>query len=141
MYHSITFGDKNTWKDWHLIPSSRPVINPPNKKKKIIDIPGADGSLDLSDVVSGGPVYENRNGQIEFIVENDFRKWNELYSEIMNYLHGKKMNMILEDDPDYYYQGVFYVINWESGSHFSTITIEYDVKPYKYKIDGSGKSL
>lgn len=141
MYHSITFGDKNTWKDWHLIPSSRPVVNPPNKKKKIVDIPGADGSLDLSDVVSGGPVYENRNGQIEFIVENNFRKWNELYSEIMNYLHGKKMNMILEDDPDYYYQGVFYVINWDSGSNFSTITIEYDVKPYKYKIDGSGKSL
>lgn len=141
MYHSITFGDKNTWDDWHLIPSSRPVINPPSKKKNIVDIPGADGSLDLSDVVSGGPVFENRSGSIEFIAENGFRSWNELYSEIMNYLHGKKTKMILEDDPDYYYDGAFDVSNWNSGSQYSTITIEYDVKPYKYRIDGSGKSL
>lgn len=141
MYYSVTFGDKNTWDDWHLIPSSRPLVKPPNKKKNIVDIPGADGSLDLSDVVSGGPVYENRTGSIEFIVENGFRKWSELYSEIMNYLHGKKMKMVFEDDPEYYYDGTYYVSDWNSGPQYSTITIEYDVKPYKYKIDGSGKSL
>ena len=72
MYHSITFGDKNTWDDWHLIPSTRPLVNPPSRKKNTVDIPGADGSLDLSNVVSGHPVYENRSGSFEFIVENGF---------------------------------------------------------------------
>ena len=46
MYHSITIGSKNTWDDWYLIPSSRPVVNPPKPKTKYIDIPGADGHLD-----------------------------------------------------------------------------------------------
>ena len=50
MYHSITFGEKNTWDDWHLIPSSRPVFNPPVFREKFIDIPGVSGLLDLSTI-------------------------------------------------------------------------------------------
>ena len=49
--------------------------------------------------------------------------------------------MILEDDPEYYYDGVFDVTDWVSGQQYSTITIEYSVKPYKYRIDGKGKSF
>ena len=40
MDHSVTFGDKNTWTDWKLIPSSLPVINTPAPKVSMIDIPG-----------------------------------------------------------------------------------------------------
>lgn len=137
MYHSITFGDKNTWEDWHLIPSSRPVFNPPPKKKKLIDIPGSNGSLDLSEVVSGKPVYENRTGTLEFIAENDFMPWAELYSVLLNYLHGKKMRAVLEDDPDYYYEGTFYINEWKSEKPYSTITIEYELYPYKKPVDSS----
>ena len=43
MYHSITFGSKNTWEDWHLVPTSRPLFLPPKQKKSITDIPGGDG--------------------------------------------------------------------------------------------------
>ena len=84
MYHSITFGDKNTWDDWHLVPASRPLFNPPTVKTKIIDIPGANGNLDLSDSLTKYPVYNNREGQIEFIVMNDYWEWYDAYSTIMN---------------------------------------------------------
>ena len=43
MYHSITFGNKNTWNDWHLIPTSRPVFGLPSLKKKTLDIQGGAG--------------------------------------------------------------------------------------------------
>lgn len=141
MYHSITFGDKNTWSDWHLIPSSRPVINPPAKKTNVVNIPGADGVLDLSDVVAGRPTFENRTGSIEFIAENGFKLWNELYSEILGCVHGKKLKVILEDDPSYYYEGVVSVSEWDSGKHYSTITFEYDFYPYKTSLDGKNSIL
>ena len=48
MYHSVTFGDKNTWDDWRLVPASRPVFNPPAQKVKTLEIPGGDGVIDLS---------------------------------------------------------------------------------------------
>ena len=135
MYHSITFknknGDKNIWDDWHLIPSSRPVFNPPKPKTTYVDIPGANGSLDLSEVVSGEVVYEPRTGSFELIVANGYQDWHVLYSEILNYLHGQNTKAILEDDPDYYYEGRFAVNQWKSDPYYSVITIDYTVYPYK----------
>ena len=155
MFHSITFGEKNTWDDWHLIPSSRPVINPPKVKTEYVDLPGTDGSLDLSEVVAGQAVYENRTGTIEFIVQNEFDvtdeygtvypmvsetdtelgEWQDLHADIMESLHGQVLVMILEDDPDYYYEGTFALESWETGEHYSTVKISYDLYPYKHPLE------
>ena len=90
MYHSITFGDKNTWDDWQIVPSSRPVFNPPSLKRKLLDIPGADGSIDLSESLTGSPVYTNREGSLEFIVMNGYKQWYQAYSDSMDYLQDRK---------------------------------------------------
>ena len=46
MYHSITFdNEKNTWDDWHLIPSSRPLVAPPSIKSNYVDVAGVDGGF------------------------------------------------------------------------------------------------
>lgn len=137
MYHSITFGDKNTYDDWHLAPSSRPVINPPKPKTKYLDIPGASSSIDLSDSLTSFPIFEDREGEIEFYVLNGYQEWQTLYSEIMDYLHGRKMNAILEDDLSYHYEGRFSVDEWKSDSYWSKITISYRVNPYKWKNEKS----
>lgn len=137
MYHSITFGDKNTWDDWFLVPSSRPVFNPPSPKTTYIDIPGADGHLDLTGAVSGEVVYDCRKGSIEFIVDNWHREWHELYSEIMDYLHGQTMKAVLEDDPSHYYEGRFTVNQWKSEPVNSKIVIDYIVYPYKLDMYSS----
>lgn len=131
MYHSITIGDKNTWDDWHLIPASRPLFNPPAVKTNLIEIPGGDGSLDLTRSLAGRATYKNRIGSWNFYVENGFREWADLYSEIMLYLHGQQMRAILEDDPNYYYEGLFSVNSWKSDAQRSTIVIDYNVHPYK----------
>ena len=73
MYHSINFGNKNTWDDWKIVPASRPVFKSPALKKKTIEIPGADGFIDLSESLTGYPVYSNREGSFEFVVMNDFK--------------------------------------------------------------------
>lgn len=134
MYHSVTFGDKNTWDDWRLVPSSRPVFNPPAQKVKTLDIPGGDGVIDLSQALTGYPVYQNRTGSIEFIVMNDFKPWHMAYSDIMDYLHGQSMKAVLEDDPEYFYEGRFTVNAWKSEKDWSRIVIDYDVGPYKWSV-------
>ena len=131
MYHSITFGDKNTWDDWHLVPTSRPVFNPPKQKSLFMDIPGGDGLEDLSEIVSGEPLYSNREGSFEFVVMNGYHDLSELYSDIMDYLHGQSMNVSLEDDPAFYYVGRFTVNQWKSDKNWSKIVIDYTVAPYK----------
>lgn len=137
MYHSITFGSKNTWDDWRLVPVSRPLFNPPAQKVKTLEIPGGDGIIDLSQALTGYPVYQNRTGSIEFLAMNDFKPWQIAYSDIMDYLHGQKMRAILEDDPEYFYEGRFSVNEWKSEKDWSRIVIDYDVGPYKWAVQSS----
>lgn len=151
MHHSVTFQmaiegyKKNTWDDWGLIPSSRPVINPPKRKEKIIEIPGRDGYLDLSTALTGYLVYENRTGQMEFLVRKDYPKeWTDLYSEILFFLNGRKTLVVLEDDPLWHYIGSVSLNEWESKSDGtgSKIVIDYDLEPYKryYKQSSIGNT-
>lgn len=143
MYHSIIFGTKNTWADWFLIPSSRPVFTPPKPKTKFVDIPGADWHLDLTTSLTGDIAYEAREGSIEFIVDNgqlsDYKAdaWFDVYSEIMDYLHGQMVRATLEDDPNFYYEGRFSVNEWKSDPHNSKVVIDYVVAPYKYEANSS----
>lgn len=139
MIQSVTFGDKNTWDDWKILPTERPVFLPPKLKTTYIDIPGGNGTLDLSESLTGYPVYENRTGSFSFIVMNDYKPWNERYTEIMEYLHGKAMNAILADDPNWFYNGRFSVDNWESRNTWSLITIGYNVNPYKWSVSTSAE--
>lgn len=141
MYHSIIFyknddftSGLNTYDDWFLIPTSRPVFNPPAVKTKYIDIPGADGVIDLTETLRKCPVYNNREGSLEFIVENGHKNWSDAYSTVMDYIHGQYVKAVLEDDPEYYYEGRFFVNEWKSDKNWSLITLDYNLKPYKTNI-------
>lgn len=133
--HGITFVNnagtsKNTWKDWKIVPTSRPLFLPPNVKTVKVDIPGADGILDMTESLTGEVQYNNRTGSLEFQVENRSR-WYDVYSDIMDYMHGQQMKAILDDEPVYYYKGRFSVNEWKSDKYRSKIVINYDVEPYK----------
>lgn len=138
MYHSITIGDKNTWDDWHLIPATRPLFNPPTVKENMVNIPEGDGVLDLTASLAGRPTYNNRTGSWTFYVQNGFKDWSTLYSEIMVYLHGQTFKAILEDDPAYFYEGRFSVNQWKSDKDYSQIVINYNVGPYKKEVNNTG---
>lgn len=137
-YHSLTFtldgwGTKNTWDDWHLVPTSRPLVNPPTQKTNYVDIPGANGSIDLTGAVVRYPVFNDRSGSWEFIVVNDYDSWDEKFSEVADWLFGRNMKVILDDDPGFHYVGRFTLNNWKSNTNgtWSNLTINYTVGPYK----------
>lgn len=127
----------NTYRDWKLLPSSRPVFNPPKVKTNYIDLPGADGSIDATDIISGYPVYSNREGSNEFYVITGYGNWANRFSDIMDYLHGQKVKVILETDPSYYYEGRLSVNEWRSEKDHSKIVIDYNLDPYKYEIQST----
>jgi len=150
--HTISFGDlnaagnsfvpiANTWNTWHLIPSSRPVVAQPKIATNIIEIPGCDEPLDLTDYLAGRPVYGLRSDAFSFNVDNDHENWETIRNKIVSAIHGKRMKMRLDDDPDYYYEGRFTVGNYISGAAFSTITINYQLDPYKIKIVPSSSTI
>jgi hypothetical protein len=110
---------------------------PPTPKTNYVDIPGGNGTLDLSEALTGFPVFNDRTGTFQFRVMNGYKKWHERYSEIMSYLHGRRMRAVLADDPDWFYEGRFSVDGWDSGDTWSVVTIGYNVNPYKWSIISS----
>lgn len=141
--HSISFlpdqsgGTKiNTWTDWFLIPDSRPDVSSPGIDAKYVTIPGRHGAIDMTDYLTGEPIYANRTGSWSFLIDNDHEDWYSLRGKIIGFLHGRRMICILEDEPDWYYIGRF-TVEPKSGSSNSTITINYTLEPFRYRQSGS----
>lgn len=169
MYHSLTIKTLpgrgsgslsfNTYKDFYLVPTALPVIETPGVKTKTIDIPGANGSIDLTESLTPYPIYKNRTGSLKFALLQDrfeyytrynraphsvssaYAKdgtamWAKIYSDIANKLHGRKCQIILEDDPEWYYEGRIALNKWESSTDgkWPVITLNYDLAPYKLSV-------
>lgn len=155
MYHSIIFGDgslypsghpkegqfmgTNTWDDWHLIPGSRPTMAMPGVVTKFIEVPGRDGTIDLSEFLVKRPVYGDRSGSFQFYVDNDHEYWIAIYEKIASFLHGKKLKFVLEDDPNWFYEGRITMSGWASEKDYSQVTLNYQVGPYKTNIRKAGE--
>lgn len=135
--NGVTFGSKHSFKDWGLILKSRPEISPPKPKVTYIDIPEADGQLDLTESLTGNVVYENRIIKCEFNVIDGRNRWSTIYSDILDFLHGQRIKVIFDEDPAFYYIGRLQVDEWKSDKKTSVITISGDVEPYKYELFSS----
>lgn len=142
--HSLTFitmdesESRNTWTDWHLIPSSRLVVAEAGVSTNFIEIPGRGDPVDLTEYLVGKPVYGPRSGSWEFLVDNYHEYWDAIRTRIVNFIHGKRMRVILSDIPTRYWEGRFTVDNWQPGENFSQITINYVLDVHSYSIYKEG---
>ncbi len=135
--YCVTFGDKHSYRDWGLILKSRPVISPPIPKTLYVDVPEADGNLDLTESLSGEVKFENRKITCEFNVIEARKRWSTLYSTILNYLQGQKIRVVFDEDPNHYYYGRFTVDDWDSDKKTSILIITGEVEPYKHDLANS----
>lgn len=139
--HSISFDDDNTWDRWHLLPTSRPHVAPPEVKTEYIEIPGMHGALDYTEALAGRPTFSNRKGSWEFYALTkmdgaDQLNWAELYTDMLMQLHGQRKERIIlrEDDPLFYYSGRLSIKDWKSNKERPTVSIDYVIDPYKTPI-------
>lgn len=148
MYHSLYFTteDNTNWADcnplnpsatvfntfdsWGLITSERPVISVPPVKTNFAESPYASGSIDNTTLLTNVPIYGDRTGSIAFYVTEP-GNWPDLMVKLAGYLHGKRLKMWLEDDPEYYYIGRWAINNYGSSNKFSTIQLDYTLYPFK----------
>ena len=139
MYHSLIISGRNTFTEWGMVPTSRPVINPPEVKTTYVNLPASHGILDYSDLLIGTVPYGQREGSWEFALRPG-RTWATVYSSIMNYLHGRRHTVVLEDDPAFQYSGRLSVNAWKSDPKYSLITIDYNLDPFKQSTVSSDEN-
>lgn len=135
--YGVLFGNHHSYQTWGLVTKTRPVIGSPVPKTTYIDIPEADGQLDLTESLTGEVKFKTRTIKCEFIVLEARERWSMVYSKVMNFLQGQRLKIIFDEDPNHYYLGRVKVDEWKSSKKTSTIVISGEVEPYKYEISNS----
>lgn len=131
--NGVKFGDKHSIKDWDLLMTSRDIEDA-QPDENYIKIPGFDGEKDLTEAF-GEVRYLPRKISISFDIFKMPNEWVALKDEITNYLNGRKMKIIFDTDPNYYYYGRCKVVDFYTTYTVAHITIEATCEPYKYKIN------
>lgn len=118
------FGLKHSVEDYRSI-MNYARITTPAVKENYVDIPGGNSSLDLTEAVSGVTFSD---GQIAF--KFTFSREDER-SRMKNDLHGKRMKIILEREPEYYYDGRLFCKEGEYAGNIFELYIDARIAPYK----------
>ena len=131
----ISFGNIHSFYDLNLILSSV-TIAPAYPKTSYVDIPGADGSLDLTEV-HGEVKFYDRTILCTFTMNpsGDLSEaaWEAKKTEVSNLLNGLAFRITLDKDPDYYWQGRCVVDEYKSNKRVRQFVISATVRPYKMK--------
>lgn len=130
MMKGIWFDNVHSYNDLNLV-LSKVNIPPATPKTTYIDIPGGDGSVDLTESL-GEVRYKDRDCSMTFTVfpYDDFE---EKKREINSLLHGKRCVIRLDKDPDYYWVGRCSVNSYASNKNLHQIVLKASVAPYKLK--------
>lgn len=128
----VYFNEFHSFEDFRLILSSK-TIETPNPKTVKVSVEGADGEIDLTEYF-GEPKYENRTLEFVFSSIVPINEFLEQFSEINNAIHGKRVKIIMDDDPYFYYVGRCSVSAWKWNGRVVELTVKCDCEPYKYKL-------
>jgi len=127
--NGVNFGNYHSGQDFALVLNSKKIGVPQPKTYKV-PIESADGELDLTEFF-GGVKYGNR--ELEFKFTKIYGNFIEVFSAVQGAIHGRRMKIVLDEDPDYYYYGRIRVDQWESNATTGTVTVKCDCDPYKLK--------
>ena len=129
MARGTTFGSLHSHRDLGLIQQSVD-LQPARPKLNIIDVPGADGSKDLSAHPAGRVVFNDREITWTFaLYPGD--KWHDKHRQVSNALNGLACHIVLDDDPNYYYDGRLSVDKYNINGLLRQIVIRAVCRPYK----------
>lgn len=126
----VRFGVYHTAEDWGLILNDK-SLTPPVPKTTYIQVEGRDGDLDFSEALTGEIRYNNRVASFTFLAtDGTYTDREELISEILGALHGKKVTIVLDDKPDYYLVGRCQVTEVTNNKAYGTIKVNCNCEPW-----------
>ena len=130
--YGVTFGSKHSYDDYRLVMTGYDTGNPA-PRRYLTSVPGRNGILDLTEILTPNVKYENRPIQFTFVWKSHPSTYEDELQEIRNDIHGKRMQVTLDSDPDWYYDAYLTVESSDLiDREKATIVIAGPAAPYKY---------
>lgn len=145
MFEQITFAGYRTYDDLGLVLMDAPELSPPEVKTDIIDVPGGDGTIDLSEF-SGDVRYGERKIKLAFFADgvDTPQAIEQKKTDLSRKLHGIRSPFTLSWDPGFTYTGRAAITDYPNGYRFLVVELEIAADPYKYagtqtwRVNGAG---
>lgn len=125
MYGAV-FGDRYSREDYGAIMNYARVV-PPAVKEVYVDIDGGDSAIDLTEAV-GGIAYEDAKIEFKFTLFSA-----EKAEQMKGDIHGRRMEIVLEREPELFYQGRVSCTKVEQDGRLYEAYFTARVHPYKYE--------
>lgn len=132
----VKIGDCSMYKDFGLRALS---IDPGAAEvdEKFKEIPGRNGDLDITDALTGFPVYKNATMKLTFDFKDDnYDLWLIRASELRNKIHGRRLKVVLGND-EFFYEGRISVSTEKLNKRYSSVEITINRDPYKLELQSS----
>ena len=131
----------NTYYDWNLYLTGK-SITPPDPKTNYVELDGANGTLDLSESLTGEIAYKDRTLTASFFTEKGNRdERDKLMKYLTTILHGRKMKLIEPDDTDHYYFGRVKISKPTNTMSYLEFEIEATCEPWRYAINETNRRV
>lgn len=131
--NNVRFGSIKSYTDLGLMLTDVDIATP-EPRRVLVDVPGRDGSLDLTSALFPKIKYKNRTIKLEFARADYGRRWISLFSEIVRAIHGKQLQVIIEPDTGYYWDAFCVVDTAKNDRNKGIVNVTLDAYPYKYKV-------
>ncbi len=124
MMDGAIFGNKRTREDYGSV-MNYARVTPPAVKENYVDIAGGNSSIDLTEAV-GGVVFEDGKISFKFTLFDVENK-----EKMKNDLHGKRLKIFLEREPEFYYEGRVSITGESQKGNLYELSMDARVNPYK----------
>lgn len=143
MMHGVFIDGVNTLSEFGLALLADVTIGSPKPKTTYIDIPEADGDLDITAALTGGDVrYEMRTVKFSLFPVHDVISGTRspateqhsamIRQKLAELVHGKSVKLWLPDDGEHYFVGRM-SIDDKGGFNKTTIPVTMTAEPWRYK--------
>ncbi len=136
MLNSVKFNDTDLYEEFDCI-LAHLEIGVPSVQTKFVSVPLRNGSLDLSEILTDDVKYGDRPINIRLLYQGNNLLM--VYSDLQNFIHGKRFNVIFDEDANFFYVGRFEVAGYEVTNYGGKINLKGTCDPFKYAIVSSNE--
>lgn len=130
---SVQIGEYAAYSEWGIV-LEKAEIEAPSLQTVRMTVPGRHGVLDLTEELFGTQIYGNRDISMSFAIpETD--SWAYTYMDMLNKVHGQRLDIIFDADPDWVYHGLCTVSEFRREDRIIRFKINVDADPYKHGVE------
>lgn len=135
VYSGALIGGFHTWRDWRAIIQNSDIVGSPEPNTNYLEVPGGNGHIDLTETLTGDVTYSTRQLKFNLALKTSPAAWPDAISRIFNKLHGKAVQVILDEEPTHYFYGRVNIDGVSRSQISGQLTIMVECDPYRYELE------